>query len=165
MGNIEITQDPINRILPKNNQSGVNQTKLLESTDKLLITAGNTVEESDRNTENKLRSDTLVEHQINKECQLENKEKLKPLDLRPNLMADLSEITKPGRTFAACWGCKSFLQNMKQHDCTPDIKTFTQLLDSIPNTDAAENELLGSMKKLKIKPDVDFYNMLKKKGV
>ncbi|KAF5304083.1 hypothetical protein FQA39_LY01868 [Lamprigera yunnana] len=91
---------------------------------------------------------------------------------KPNLMADtprlgtivsLLEVTKPEDRLLLVGGFSEFLENMKQNDCTPDIKTFTQLLDSIPSTGAAEEQLLQALKKYKIKPDIDFYNMLIKK--
>lgn len=94
------------------------------------------------------------------------------LENRPNLIAkvphlgnimSISEITKPEDRLLLIGGCSGFLINMQQNNCTPNIKTFTQLLDSIPATLAAEKELIVSMRKLNVKPDVDFYNMLIKK--
>ncbi|CAG9818539.1 unnamed protein product [Phaedon cochleariae] len=91
---------------------------------------------------------------------------------RPNLMApvphlgnivSLSEVTKPVDRLLLVGGCNGFLENMDQNGCKPDIKTFTQLLDCIPSTLAAESDLMNAMKKMKVKPDVDFYNMLIKK--
>jgi hypothetical protein len=35
-------------------------------------------------------------------------------------------------------GCSGFLEQMKKDGVKPDIKTFTQLLDTIPSTKAAE---------------------------
>ena len=54
---------------------------------------------------------------------------------------------------------------MSLHKCTPDIKTFTQLLEAIPSTNAAEKELIIAMKQLNVKPDLDFFNILIKKKV
>ncbi|GLV34789.1 uncharacterized protein CBL_09270 [Carabus blaptoides fortunei] len=90
----------------------------------------------------------------------------------PNLMAavphlgnliQLSEITKAEDRLLLVGGYSGFLKNMQHFKITPDIKTYTQLLDCIPSTLAAEKALLSTMKKAGIKPDVDFLNMLIKK--
>lgn len=90
----------------------------------------------------------------------------------PNLMAaaphlgnliQLNEITKAEDRLLLVGGYSGFLANMQQFNITPDIKTYTQLLDCIPSTLAAEKALLSTMKKDKIKFDVDFLNMLIKK--
>lgn len=103
-----------------------------------------------------------------------NKTEQNELDLisMPNLMAPtpylgniikLNEITKPGDRLLLVGGCSGFLKSMEYFNVKPDIKTFTQLLDSIPGTISAENLLLSAMKKADVKYDVDFLNMLVKK--
>lgn len=93
-------------------------------------------------------------------------------NLRPNLMATiphlgsliaLSEVTKPEDRLLLVGGFKGFLENMNEHECTPNIKTFTLLLDCMPGSLAAEQELLALLKKHDVKPDIDFYNILMKK--
>ncbi|KAH1002802.1 pentatricopeptide repeat-containing protein 1, mitochondrial isoform X2 [Dendroctonus ponderosae] len=93
-------------------------------------------------------------------------------DLRPNLLAavphlgsvlSISEVKNPEDRLLLLGGCQGFIETMLLHKCAPDIKTFTLLLDSLPKTTAAEKELIVTMKKLNIRPDVDFYNMLMKK--
>ncbi|KAL3275685.1 hypothetical protein HHI36_020437 [Cryptolaemus montrouzieri] len=93
-------------------------------------------------------------------------------DVFPNLLAkvphlgnliSLSEVKKPEERLLLVGGMSGFLENMKENNCTPNIKTYTQLLDVIPSTVAAENELLSVMKKGKVKFDVDFFNMIIKK--
>lgn len=91
---------------------------------------------------------------------------------RPNLLAEtpqlgnivlINEITKAEDRLLLLGGAQNFLEDMQRRECTPDIKTFTQLLDCLPSTSFAESELLSSMKKYGTKPDLDFYNMLIKK--
>nr|CAI5834710.1 unnamed protein product [Callosobruchus analis] len=107
-------------------------------------------------------------------CNTEIKEIQMKVDtiIRPNLMAtqprlgniiSLSEVTKPEERLLLVGGAKEFLANMKEHNCVPDIRTFTLLLDTIPGSLAAEKELLNAMKKFKVRPDIDFFNMLIKK--
>ncbi|KAK4876562.1 hypothetical protein RN001_009068 [Aquatica leii] len=91
---------------------------------------------------------------------------------RPNLMAviprlgnilSLSEVVKPEDRLLLVGGCSGFLKNMNENNCSPDIKTFTQLLDNVPTTLAAEADLVKALKQYKLKPDIDFFNMLIKK--
>lgn len=91
---------------------------------------------------------------------------------QPNLLAErphlgnilsLTQITKPEDRLLLVGGFTGFLENLSHNECQPDIKTFTLFLDCIPNTLAAENQLLAAMKKYNVKPDVDFCNMLIKK--
>lgn len=83
----------------------------------------------------------------------------------PNLgnIISISEITTPQDRFLLIGGQKGFLKDMQDNSCNPDIKTVTQILDCLPGNLASEQELLRNMKKLNIKADVDFYNMLIKK--
>lgn len=78
-------------------------------------------------------------------------------------IVSIAEITKPEERLLLVGGLTGFLRNMQENKCTPDIKTFTLLLDCIPSTLAAENKLLAAMKNSDVKPDIDFYNMLMKK--
>lgn len=87
------------------------------------------------------------------------------LALRPHLgnLISLSEVTKPEDKLLLLGGFQGFLDTMKQFDVTPDLKTFTELIEVIPATTAAENRLLKQLKKHQIKCDVDFFNILMKK--
>lgn len=96
------------------------------------------------------------------------------VDQRPNLLAvkphlgsvmAISEVKAPEDRLILLGGCKGFLETMTQYKCTPDIKTFTLLLDCIPNSLAAEKEVLVWLRKLNVTPDLDFYNILMKKRV
>lgn len=93
-------------------------------------------------------------------------------DFIPNLLAPvpylgnmvkLEEIKTAEHRLFLAGGCSGFLKNMENNKVTPEIKTFTMLLDNIPGTIAAEQILLSAMKKSKIKPDIDFLNMMIKK--
>lgn len=96
------------------------------------------------------------------------------VDQRPNLLAinphlgsvmAITEVKTPEDRLILLGGCKGFLETIIQYKCTPDIKTFTLLLDCIPNSLAAEKELLVWLRKLNVKPDLDFYNHLMKNRV
>lgn len=150
LGDIETTKDVIDRLLSTNKKpqlkSGI----------------------SDKDNEIQL----IENKQEDTESVSVTSKKLPNTYCRPNLMArfptlgnivSLSEITKPEDRLLLVGGLKGFLGNMAENNCAPDIKTFTLLLDSIPNTVAAENDLLKDLKKSNVKPDVDFYNMLIKR--
>lgn len=78
-------------------------------------------------------------------------------------MVDLREVRAPEQRLLLVGGFSGFLKTMENHKVPPDNKTFTMLLDNIPNTEAAETALLRAVQKAKIKPDIDFLNMLIKK--
>lgn len=75
----------------------------------------------------------------------------------------LSEIRKPDDRLLLLGGASGFLREMEKARVTPDIKTFTQLIDVIPPTHAAEKMVIATIRKLGIKCDIDFFNMLIKK--
>jgi len=52
---------------------------------------------------------------------------------------------------------------MKQHNITPNIETFTTMLEVIPPTNSAEKQLLTFVRKIGLKADIDFFNILIKK--
>lgn len=143
LGDIEATMDVINRIVQKNHN--------------LIADGVDTAQIAEDNTQNAI--------------QIQQDPKLMPIN-RPNLLSNrpylgniisVSEITKAEDRFILVGGLTGFLNEMKQNNCSPDIKTITLLLDVIPNTLAAETELLSTMKQFNIKYDVDFFNMLIKR--
>lgn len=90
----------------------------------------------------------------------------------PNLLSEnpqlgnvisISEINSAEDRLLLVGGLTGFLSDMVNNQCNPDIKTFTLLLDVIPNTTAAEKELLHKLKDNNVKPDIDFYNMVMKR--
>lgn len=87
------------------------------------------------------------------------------LALRPHLgnLITLSEVTKPEDKLLLIGGLQGFLETMKQFEVKPDLKTYTELIEVIPATNAAEKKLLARIKKDEIGCDVDFFNVLMKK--
>lgn len=90
----------------------------------------------------------------------------------PNLLSNviqmqqvlsLKEVHSVQDKFAIVGGQEDFFKEMKVWSVTPDIKTFTQMLALIDDSEEAENSLLVTMKTLQIKADIDFYNLLIKK--
>ncbi|KAH8310133.1 hypothetical protein KR067_010135 [Drosophila pandora] len=75
----------------------------------------------------------------------------------------LEEVTRAHERFLLLGGLTGFLELMKQHEITPDIETFTTLLEVIPPTHAAEKQLLAFVRKIGLKVDIDFFNILIKK--
>ncbi|KAH8324024.1 hypothetical protein KR074_007412 [Drosophila pseudoananassae] len=75
----------------------------------------------------------------------------------------LEEVTRPHERFLLLGGLTGFLELMKQHQITPDIETFTTMLEVIPPTHAAEKQLLAFVRKIGLKVDIDFFNILIKK--
>lgn len=127
------------------------------------------------NISNLTDTEQLTESQvssIHKQTQLKENVDSFSHNLKPNLIAtvpylgsliSLSEVKRPEDRLLLVGGFKGFLEDMAEHNCKPDIKTFTQLLDCIPGSLAAEQELLSLLPKYGLKPDLDFYNMLMKK--
>lgn len=190
LGDIQVTQDVINKIIFDSNDSS--QKTIVDSDNKNLSSQNqcfdsedihkcqdiNLSAENSSEFKNSCLSDENVEIKsisIISQEELLHRNRSKGMeikDLRPNLMAriphlgsliSLSEIKKPEERLLLVGGFSGFLENMKENQCTPDIKTFTQLLDNIPSTLASEKELVSVMKKLNVQPDIDFYNMLIKK--
>ena len=93
-------------------------------------------------------------------------------DPKPNLLArrphlgnliSLSEVKKPEDRLLLLGGFLGFLNTMKQLEVKPDLKTYTELIEVIPSSKAAENRLMSQLWKDEIKCDVDFFNILMKK--
>lgn len=157
LGDIETTTNVINQLL--SNSQGL----LEERKQKLIGDGQNNVTVFQDNDQIKLVDNGKDVEKIQDNLMVSS---------RPNLMANvphlgnilsLSEVTKPEDRLLLVGGYSEFLQNMADHECTPDIKTFTQLLDNIPSTSAAEVNLLQAIKRNNLKPDIDFFNMLIKK--
>ncbi|XP_030753375.1 pentatricopeptide repeat-containing protein 1, mitochondrial [Sitophilus oryzae] len=175
LGDLEVTKDVIERIVQNNGGA-----LFLESSEALQIDI--TSEQSDITSRANITSSkngsisendgTSGQNDITSGKNDNIPGELQFLNTRPDLLApkphlgnilSLSEVKASEDRLLLLGGCKGFLQTMTSFKCTPDIKTFTQLLDSIPSTNAAEKELVQCMRKLSVKPDIDFYNMLIKK--
>lgn len=87
------------------------------------------------------------------------------LALRPHIgnMVSMAEVSKPEDKLLLIGGFSGFLDTMKSFDVRPNLITFTELLEVIPPTTAAEQRLMQQIKKNEIKCDVDFFNVLMKK--
>lgn len=87
------------------------------------------------------------------------------LSVRPHLgrLVALAEVRKPEDRLLLLGGMSGFLQEMQHSNATPDIKTYTQLVEVLPATNAAEKRLLAQLKRDKCKVDIDFFNVLMKK--
>ncbi|XP_037948799.1 pentatricopeptide repeat-containing protein 1, mitochondrial-like, partial [Teleopsis dalmanni] len=87
------------------------------------------------------------------------------LALKPHLgsLLTLSEVNKPHERFVLLGGLTGYLEIMKQNNVTPDIKTFTTMLEIIPPTIAAEKQILSFIRRIGLKADIDFFNILIKK--
>ncbi|KAK5642231.1 hypothetical protein RI129_008398 [Pyrocoelia pectoralis] len=133
LGDIAATTDVINKLLTEAKQN----VPLVESNETQLV----------KQDENAL---------------VEVPDLMAPVPCLGNILS-LSDVLKPQDRLLLVGGWSGFLQNMMDHDCTPDIKTFTQLLDTIPPTKSAEEDLLKTLRSTNVKPDIDFFNMLMKK--
>ncbi|KAJ8687748.1 hypothetical protein QAD02_023542 [Eretmocerus hayati] len=60
-------------------------------------------------------------------------------------------------------GVDGILNKMKEDRIVPNIKTVTYLIELVPNSVAAENEVIKYAREYKIPLDIDFFNMLIKK--
>lgn len=94
------------------------------------------------------------------------------VDETPNLLCNtphlgslisISEIKKPEDRLLLLGGFTGFLEEMKKLNITPGIETFTALLEVIPSTVAAEKKLISMIRKIGLKADIDFFNILIKK--
>nr|XP_023018734.1 pentatricopeptide repeat-containing protein 1, mitochondrial [Leptinotarsa decemlineata] len=190
LGDTEVANDVIKKLVDENKQTSLENsdtTKLLSATESTENEVNQPSEHLDPCQVPEIESSTILEQQVDQTDpsgiitdQHEDDKKncgniieyIESIPSRPNLMAkvphlgniiSLSEVTKPEERLLLVGGCKGFLQSMKDYACQPDIKTFTLLLDSIPGTIAAEEDLMTSMRKSDVRPDIDFYNMLLKK--
>lgn len=75
----------------------------------------------------------------------------------------LNQIKKAEDRLLLLGGAKTILNEMEKIKVQPNVKTFTALLDVIPPTNAAEHQIIETIRKLKIKCDIDFFNILIKK--
>ncbi|GBM20867.1 Pentatricopeptide repeat-containing protein 1, mitochondrial [Araneus ventricosus] len=76
---------------------------------------------------------------------------------------DLGAIETPSDRLALIGGSENILVDMKKSNVQPDIKTFTLLLQCLPPTTEAEEQLMALLDIYGVKPDMGFFNMLIKK--
>jgi hypothetical protein len=70
--------------------------------------------------------------------------------------------TAEGR-LALLGGMPGVLAQMQRCNARPDVKTFSLLVDLVPSTRVAENDLLSAMTLQGVRPDVDFFAILIRK--
>uniref|UniRef100_A0A182PJT2 PROP1-like PPR domain-containing protein n=1 Tax=Anopheles epiroticus TaxID=199890 RepID=A0A182PJT2_9DIPT len=87
------------------------------------------------------------------------------LSSQPHLgsLVKLGEVRKAEDRLLLLGGSSNVFAEMKRCGVEPDIRTITELLDVIPSTYAAEKHLLATIKQLKLRCDIDFFNILIKK--
>uniref|UniRef100_A0A182NKG0 PROP1-like PPR domain-containing protein n=1 Tax=Anopheles dirus TaxID=7168 RepID=A0A182NKG0_9DIPT len=87
------------------------------------------------------------------------------LSSKPHLgsLVKLGEVRKPEDRLLLLGGSSNVFAEMKRYGVEPDIRTITEMLDVIPPTYAAEKLLLSTIKQLKLRCDIDFFNILIKK--
>lgn len=119
----------------------------------------------------------LIEREANSnnlksDVQLVSRPPSRTFDPTPNLLSPqphlgelvaLNEVSNPEDRLLLLGGFSGFMEVMKSFEVEPDIKTYTELLEVIPPTIAAEKRLLSSLRKASIKCDIDFFNILIKK--
>lgn len=160
IGDVETMQNVIGSILFSSKKSikpPTNTIKRDKHGDQELIVIGR--EEQQDDDEHAASSDKQVN--IRKHEQ----------DQSPNLIAKLphlgstvalGEIKTAVDRFTLIGGLRGFLKEMDQTKQLPSVKTFSQLLEVIPQTHAAEKQLLLLMREYGVRTDVDFFNILMK---
>ncbi|XP_053674536.1 pentatricopeptide repeat-containing protein 1, mitochondrial [Anopheles nili] len=87
------------------------------------------------------------------------------LSAKPHLgsLVKLGEVRKPEDRLLLLGGSSNVFAEMAKCGVEPDIRTVTEMLDVIPPTYTAEKHLLTTIKQLKLRCDIDFFNILIKK--
>lgn len=75
----------------------------------------------------------------------------------------LSSLSEPEDRLALLGGPAGLIKQMERDRVKPDLRTVTQLIDSLPSNNEAEESLLQSMKNTGLTPDTQFCNMLIRK--
>lgn len=95
-------------------------------------------------------------------------------DQLPNLLSKLphlgsivrlSLVNTPAERFMLLGGLSLFITEMEQAKVRPNVKTFSQLMDNIPSTRDAEHELIQKMRYMRVRADIDFFNLLMKRRI
>lgn len=85
------------------------------------------------------------------------------LDAEPVAPIVALDTSLPETNLLLMGGFKSFVEQMKLDNVQPDIKTITYLMELVPPTVASEKAVISYAKSMKVKLDIDFYNLLIKK--
>lgn len=148
IGDIETMQQVISDILLGSKKNSDKQLKINENQQLTIESGSNSAEQS------------------------EMEEISQPNDQAPNLITRfphlgsllvLNQIKRAEDRLLLLGGAKGYLKEMELLKVEPNIKTFTALLDVVPSTNVAEHQIIETIRKLKIKCDIDFFNILIKK--
>lgn len=162
VGDIDTMQEVISGILIRSKQTDKQLT--VNDSRQLLIESNNV---SDVGVTATTTKETTSD---NEASEIENV--VESVDQAPNLLSRyphlgslvmLNEVKKPEDRLLLLGGAKGLLNEMEKIKVAPNIKTFTALLDVIPPTNTAEHQIVETIRKCKIKCDVDFFNILIKK--
>lgn len=88
---------------------------------------------------------------------------LNPKFRKPDGVTGLGDLSTPQARFELIGGILGVLKLMERHEILPDVKTFSEMLDVIPNAQAAEMALIEHADRLNIRLDTDFFNLLIKR--
>ncbi|XP_055384113.1 pentatricopeptide repeat-containing protein 1, mitochondrial [Condylostylus longicornis] len=161
IGDLESMYDVINDIINKSKnflKEGEGELKVIASNEN----GGSCVQTSESNTN--ISSATQTDLVLPKEVFYAN-DVPNLLCSNPHLgnLIKINEIRKPEDRLLLIGGFSGFLREMKFNKVTPNIETFTMLLEVIPSTNSAEKTLISTIKKDGLKADIDFFNTLIKK--
>lgn len=158
IGDVETTEEVVRTILLSNPNEKKRQNLLEKSP------SSDSNEQEDR--ESFLDSVVSMEP-LSQPTEIELREDPTPnlLSINPRLgnLIQINEIKKPEDRLLLLGGMSGYLEVMEHFKITPDIKTYTELLEVIPPTLAAEKKLIATIRKAGVKCDIDFFNILIKK--
>lgn len=95
-------------------------------------------------------------------------------DQMPNLLSklphlgsivQLSLVETPEDRLMLLGGVKGIIAELEETKVRPNVKTFSQLLYTIPSTREAEHDLIQQMRYMRVRADIDFFNLLIKKRI
>lgn len=124
------------------------------------------------NEENDLQS--LEKTETNPEPDVNQSSPTEVCDQLPNLLSKLphlgsivrlSFVNTPEERFQLLGGLSAFIDEMEGAKVRPNVKTFSQLLDVIGSTRDAEHELIQKMRYMRVRADIDFFNLLMKRRI
>lgn len=153
LGDIESTEEVVQTILLRNPKE---HTKFIENQQQI-------------NDETPLLSEPISKTEIIERSKNENDDELQ---ITPNLLAprpylgnliQIKEVKKAEDRLLLLGGFVGFLELMDKCYVHPTLKTFTALIEVMPNTKSAETKLLKNVRAAKIKCDIDFFNIIIKK--
>lgn len=167
-GDLESMEGVLHQILSGNQNIKFSSTKSKNTTKLLTANSDSTVSTNEDDTEASAvvaTNDNTTSNSLQIQSDAESMELPDLLAPKPHLgsMVSLAEVTKPHERFLLLGGLHGFLQSMKSKNITPDIQTFTTMLEVIPPTRAAEKQILMYIRKIGLKADIDFFNILIKK--